>query len=297
MFLLIPYRADVPMQRWPVANFVLLGCLAAVFVGELTSPEAAVPFVLNGWTFQGLLGHSWLHVGLLHLAGNLLFLWLFGNAVCAKLGNLPYLGYYLGLGLVAGIAHLMFSGEPAVGASGAINGIVGLYLVFFPLNDISCFWLLIIRPGQFSVSGFWLILLWLAFDLFGALTGVGNTAYFAHLGGLAAGFGLGSLLVLTKWVPIESYERSIYQAIGLQKVAGAEEPPKRDRAPAPPAASIPSPGASLGHESAATACPLVELRCSCGRVLKAPQAWSGRMVRCPSCTQVLRVPGADPKKA
>jgi hypothetical protein len=86
------------------------------------------PFILNGWTLKGFFGHIWLHGGILHLLGNMLFLWIFGNAVCAKIGNFKYLPIYIGLGLVAGFSQLVFSGQGSLGASGAINGIVGMYL-------------------------------------------------------------------------------------------------------------------------------------------------------------------------
>lgn len=124
------------------------------------------PFILDGWTIEGLLGHIWLHGGVIHLLGNMLFLWIFGNAVCAKIGNIRYLPIYLGLGVIAGISHLIFVGGSVVGASGAIYGIVGMYLVFFPENEITCylvfFFPLLIRPyiKEFCMSSIWIILFW-----------------------------------------------------------------------------------------------------------------------------------------
>jgi membrane associated rhomboid family serine protease len=121
----------------------------------------------------------------------MLFLWIFGNAVCAKIGNLRYLPIYTGLGIIAGMSQLLFSGEGGLGASGAINGIVGMYLVFFPTNEITCYFLMIflLRPcvKEFSLSSYWMILFWLAFDIWGAMQGGGGIAYFAHLGGFAGG--------------------------------------------------------------------------------------------------------------
>ncbi len=69
------------------------------------------PFILNGWTLKGFLGHIWLHGGILHLLGNMLFLWIFGNAVCAKLGNFKYLPIYIGLGFIpvsSQLIHIVF---------------------------------------------------------------------------------------------------------------------------------------------------------------------------------------------
>ena len=64
-------------------------------------------------------------------------LWVFGNAICAKVGNIAYTIVYVALGLCSGVIHLLLDGDPAVGASGAINGVVAMFLVFYPLNTIS----------------------------------------------------------------------------------------------------------------------------------------------------------------
>jgi len=178
--------------------------------------EKVRPFVLDGYKIKGLLGNIWLHGGLIHLLGNLLFLWIFGNAVCAKIGNIAYFPIYIMLGVLAGIGHLVFQGGAAIGASGAIMGVVGMYLVFFPANDITCYffmWLLFFRPivREFTLSSYWMILFWLAFDIFGATKEGGGVAYFAHLGGFAVGFVLAILMLKTKWITMERYEKSLVQ--------------------------------------------------------------------------------------
>ena len=109
------------------------------------------PYILDGFALKGLFGYMWLHGGILHLLGNMLFLWIFGNAVCAKIGNLRYIPAYLGLGIVAGISHLIFTGGSSLGASGAINGIVGMFLVFFPQNEITCYWIFS-RPSRTATN-------------------------------------------------------------------------------------------------------------------------------------------------
>ena len=114
----------------------------------------------------------WLHGGLLHLFGNLLFLWIFGNAVCAKVGNLRYILLYVLLGVVAGMAHLLTSRGAALGASGAVSGIVGMYLVLFYENEVTClfaFWLILPYVRVFAVSSVWMIVLWLCWNIVGAL--------------------------------------------------------------------------------------------------------------------------------
>lgn len=116
------------------------------------------PFIADGYNIKGLFGHLWLHGGYIHLLGNLLFLWIFGNAVCAKIGNLVYFPIYITLGILAGIGHQVFQGGASIGASGAIMGVVGMYLVFFPANDITCYfiWINIYRPiaREFTVSSY-----------------------------------------------------------------------------------------------------------------------------------------------
>ncbi len=159
MLLLFPYSVDLSIHRWPVANFCILGGIQLAFLAEVAMPEDQLPsLVLTGWTLSGILGHMWLHTSELHVIGNGIFLWAFGNAVCAKVGSTRFLASYLGFGIAAALAHLIADGSPAVGASGAINGVVGMYLAFFPTNDVSCFYMVIFRAGTVTVSGFWIIL-------------------------------------------------------------------------------------------------------------------------------------------
>jgi membrane associated rhomboid family serine protease len=171
------------------------------------------PLILRAGNLTGIPGHILVHNGWLHIAGNMLFLWAFGNAVCAKIGNIAYPFVYVGLGATAGIIHLIISGHPAIGASGAINGVIGMYLVFYPQNEVTCFWWLLIRAGSFSVSSIWMILLWLAFDIWGAWNGAGHVAYWAHLGGFFTGFAFASVLLYMGWVEMRETECSIYNLI------------------------------------------------------------------------------------
>jgi membrane associated rhomboid family serine protease len=171
--------------------------------------------ILDGWGIKGLLGHMWLHGGFFHLFGNMWFLLVFGNAVCAKIGNLRYLLMYILFGISAGVAHLLLDGDPALGASGAINGVVGMYLVLFPENGIKCYlfcWFIVyFYLKSFIVRSFWMILFWLFWDIYGAIWGSDSVGYFAHLGGFAAGFGIAWLMCVKGWVIMEKFERSLLQ--------------------------------------------------------------------------------------
>lgn len=213
--ILMPYAVDVTMYRWPVANFALIGLIVftsfAGFGATTDSPLALL--ALDGWSPIGLVGHVFLHADLFHLLGNMLFLWTFGNAVCAKVGNVRFTGLFFAMAAIAGIFHNLFTGGVAIGASGAINGVVGMFLVYFPRNDVRCFWTFIIRSGTFSVSSVWMILLWLAFDIWGAWSGGGNVAYWAHLGGFAAGFAIAIHSLRHRWVRMTATECSLLQVL------------------------------------------------------------------------------------
>ena len=129
--MIVPYRADVAIYRQPVANIVIIGLTVLFYIltiNEAFSDEFLSALILYDWGISGMVGYILLHAGPFHLAGNMIFLWVFGNAICAKVGNLAYVLIYLGLGVFSAMVHLVFDGMPAVGASGAINGIVGMFL-------------------------------------------------------------------------------------------------------------------------------------------------------------------------
>ena len=354
MFLLIPWRVDVPQDRWPVMNWLILLALVVVFVLQIADvleyaaqqnipardtrpstprtptrpePSAQPPapqpretpgitgkLMLKGWSLQGLFGYMWLHGGLLHLLGNLLFLWIFGNAVCAKIGNLRYLFLYVLLGVTAGIVHLLVARGTVVGASGAINGVVGMYLVFFYQNDITCvfaFWLIVPYVRVFAVSSVWMILFWMCWNVVGALIpGSSNVAYFAHLGGFAAGFGIALLMCKKGWVAMEKYEKSLLQMWEERKRERQKKPldaayaqlglhlteeelqqgasdfatlPEPETPPPSPTEPEPAPF-QLGAEG------FIRAACACGNAIRVTRQYAGRTVRCPRCRHPVVIP-------
>ena len=184
--------------------------------GDLGTFES---MILQGWNLPGMFGHMLLHAGWLHLIGNMIFLWVFGNAVCAKVGNAWYPVLYIVLGLFAAASHNIFSNGPVVGASGAINGIVGVFLVWYPINSVSCFYIFLYRPGTFSISSYWMILIWLVFDLLGVATGGEGVAYWAHLGGFGIGVVTGIALLQLGLVEMEPTERSLIDLMTTNSAA------------------------------------------------------------------------------
>ena len=202
MLLFIPYEINSLKQRWPIANWTIIGATIVISLMALGSfdpdtgfDEPYASLILNGWNPEGMIGYIFLHAGFLHLAGNMLFLWVFGNAICSNMNNFLYAGVYLLLGILAAVTHLLFDGNPAIGASGAVNGIIGLALTVYPRDEVSVFYLFIVKGGTFVVRIWLITLIWLGFDIWGASTGGGSVAYFAHIGGFAAGVVTGLVLL------------------------------------------------------------------------------------------------------
>ena len=280
----------------------------------VTGPMAR--FALNGWGI-GLFTYIWLHGGILkgtvRLIGNLIFLWPFGNAVCAKLGNKLYLLVYLGFGLLAGVTHLLLGVGPAIGACGVISGIVGIYIVLFPEDTISCFFLLP-RPMAVSISGYWVVALWFVFDLLEAGLGGPGTTYCAHILCVGAGFGLAVLMLKKKWLVMESDEKSLLQMLSRKekedlsfvasakkeekgkveggKKGGKEEkkdleavekhPEIVDKTKAEPKKTVP--------EAEKPEDDFVRFRCECGHRIKLHRKDAGKTGRCPKCLRWVEAP-------
>ena len=116
---------------------------------------------------------------------------------------------FFGLGIIAAAIHNIFDGHPAIGASGAINGVVGMVLVLYPRNEVACFWFIFMRGGMFYISSIWLILLWLAFDVWGVVTGDLGVAYRGHIGGLLGGAAVAMLMLKTGLIETADTEQTL----------------------------------------------------------------------------------------
>ena len=151
--MIIPIGVDVPMERKPFVNWLMVSGMCFIFVGQvLSEPKLTDSLCLHGFFSPGLFTHMWIHNDIFHLLGNMIFLWVFGNAVCYKVGNKLYLPIFVLLGIVAALSYSLYCSNPMLGASGAINGIVGMFLVLFPINDITCLWIFIPFARKFSLS-------------------------------------------------------------------------------------------------------------------------------------------------
>ncbi|MEM7576757.1 MAG: rhomboid family intramembrane serine protease [Planctomycetota bacterium] len=195
------------------------------------------PQLLQFFTYQ------FLHADLFHLLGNMLFLYVFGNAVEDRLGKLGYLAFYLGGGVMAGLAHITFSDAPVLGASGSVAAVTGAFLALFPLANITIFYWFVFIIDSFRVSAIVLILFRVAQDFIFNLAGIGNVAYMAHLAGYAYGFSAGMAILLLRLVPGEpcdmvhwiQHKRRRHAARSLDKSGYTPwETPKPARGEAPP---------------------------------------------------------------
>ena len=150
-------------------------------------------------TWMTVFTSMFLHGGFMHMAGNLLFLWVFGDNVENRLGRTRFIAFYLGAGVAAALAQVAVNTDsqvPMIGASGAVAGVLGAYLVLYPRSRIHTLllfgWFIFHR----RIRAVYLIGFWAGYQIFLGLNSLaspecGGVAYFAHLGGLAAGVALG----------------------------------------------------------------------------------------------------------
>jgi len=223
LLLLLPIRTDSPVRRPPRINHLLIALNVVCFLvtdvlGDalgggygselkqrcLLSMDSPAP-----WQF---ITYQFLHGDVFHLLGNLLFLWVFGNSVNSKLGDIPYLLFYLAGGAFAGAGFSVFSHGNLIGASGAIASVTTAYLVLFPQSKITVFYWLWLYIGTMHVRALLLIglkiILWdniLSPRLSGG-QGVSAVAYSAHIAGYLFGFTVCALLLLLRAVPRDQYD-------------------------------------------------------------------------------------------
>ncbi|MDP6047789.1 MAG: rhomboid family intramembrane serine protease [Phycisphaerae bacterium] len=229
MFFLLPYRAHVPTDCKPWANYAIMALTIAISIAAFNDAEllmqmaglnvvgidlfeVEVNFTSDAARYPLLsLTSSLVHGGYVHLAANMLFLWVFGNAVNYKFGHWRYLVFYALCALVSGMAHYTFRGGPVIGASGAIFGVMGAFLIYFPRNDLEVLSVFFLRMGTQIISSGWMILFWIAWNLLMLkLDWGGQTALWSHIGGFAAGFAMAVICLKTKWIVPDQDEESLF---------------------------------------------------------------------------------------
>ncbi|MFP4615503.1 MAG: rhomboid family intramembrane serine protease [Thiohalorhabdus sp.] len=214
---MIPLYDDNPTSRPPVVTVALIALCVVAFLGQISMTEqaatrliyqlGAIPAVITGElrlhpdlagtvpAQATLFTSMFLHGGLLHLGGNMLYLWIFGNNVEDALGHFRFLLFYLAGGVVAALAHIYTdagSEVPMIGASGAISGVLGAYLLLYPKAQVAVLIPIGIILQLVRLPAVVVLLLWFLFQFLsnvfaGAQEGGGGVAWMAHIGGFLAG--------------------------------------------------------------------------------------------------------------
>ncbi len=228
---MVPLRDDNPTRITPYVTYGLIAVNILVFLYEISLPPPALDQFFRTWAvvpreltlalegttlatsplpeWTTLITSQFLHGGFLHIAGNMLFLWIFGNNVEDCLGHIKYLIFYLTCGILAALTQWFFSSSstiPSLGASGAIAGVMGAYILRYPRAEIITliplgFFSNIVRLPAYFFLGFWFVQ-----QAFNGIIGLkasadigmqnGGIAYLAHAGGFVFGAILGPLLGL-----------------------------------------------------------------------------------------------------
>ena len=216
---MLPLADHNPRRTTPVVNILLVAVNVVMFLWEVSLGPNLEPALVNVafvparfWLLPGALVANvitmfvsmFLHGGWLHLGGNMLYLWIFGDNVEDRLGHGKYLFFYLGCGILATLAHAVMnpaSRVPSIGASGAIAGVLGAYIVLFPKQKVTTLIPIFIFITVREIPAIFLLGFWILMQIFfgaasmgGDLQSAGGVAYFAHIGGFVAGMVLIILL-------------------------------------------------------------------------------------------------------
>ncbi|WP_172331781.1 rhomboid family intramembrane serine protease [Mangrovicoccus sp. HB161399] len=206
---MFPIRDHNPPGRVPYVNYALIAANVLIFFATLPlegnqralyalyESWAVVPArIVHGDALYTLASSMFLHGGWMHIIGNMLFLHVFGDNLEDQLGHLGYLAFYLACGVAAGLAQVAAdpgSALPLIGASGAIAGVMGGYLLLFPKARIDILFIIIVFIRIIPVPAWFVLGFWFALQLFNGLSataGAGGVAYWAHAGGFLIGAAL-----------------------------------------------------------------------------------------------------------
>lgn len=212
---MFPIRDHNPSGRVPYVTYALIllniGIFLSYWLGMPDEMRLSMFFVdwglvprnvMAGGGLHGLFTSMFLHASLLHLAGNMLFLYIFGDNLEDILGHARYLGFYLLSGLAAAILQIVAdpgSQIPMIGASGAIAGVMGGYLLLFPRAKVDILVIIVIFFRIFPIPAWVMLGVWFAMQLFSGISTPGDgggVAYWAHAGGFIAGL----LMMIPVWL-------------------------------------------------------------------------------------------------
>ncbi len=218
--MLIPYSDDNSKEKVPVVALSIIAINIFVFIYLLVFYHGgraaffsygAVPAVLLHHAFRqpvspllSIIFSLFMHSGFLHLIGNMVYFWIFSNKIEDELGHFRFLLFYFFCGFAAILIYSFIdshSTRPLVGASGAVSGILGAYLLLFPGAKVNTILYLVVYVKKFKIPAFLVIGVWASLQFYGGLVslfipGMNNNAWFAHLGGFLVG-----LSTVRFWMP------------------------------------------------------------------------------------------------
>ncbi len=209
---MIPVRDTIPSKNYPVVNNTIIGINVVVYLVQMTvvpdlnrftyiyglvparySIPQITSYFTTGQQIFSLLSFMFLHGGFWHLLGNMWSLYIFGDNIEDRLGPFRYLVFYLLCGLISGFSHLivnLHSNIPTIGASGAIAGVMGAYLILYPNAKILTLIPIIFIPWFVEIPAFFFLGLWFVIQFLsaaGSHGGAGGIAWWAHIGGFIFG--------------------------------------------------------------------------------------------------------------
>ncbi len=212
---MFPIRDHNPSARAPYVVYALIAVNVLIFLAQLPymsddralagfwGDRALYPAAVTEYgNYTGIFTSMFLHAGWMHIAGNMLFLWIFGDNLEDQFGPVGFLLFYLAAGIAAALAHIAAAPSstiPTVGASGAIAGVMGGYLLLFPRARVDVLMIFVIFFKVFSLPAWVMLGLWFGLQVFSGLNSSADApgvAFWAHAGGFLAGMAL----VLPLWL-------------------------------------------------------------------------------------------------
>ena len=220
---MIPLRSTERTYSPAIVTGVLIAINTVILLYEETLSSSEMQrlvmqygIVPDRLSLTSLFTSMFLHAGWLHLLGNMLYLWVFGRSIEDLIGHGRFMIFYLVCGLIAAVVHVIFnafSPTPTIGASGAIAGVLGAYLVKFPRSRIITLLFFFVFITTVDIPAAFLLLFWFAMQFFNGVGSLGEadysgggTAYFAHIGGFVAG------MLLIRFFPARKRWRAWYES-------------------------------------------------------------------------------------
>ncbi len=203
----LPVEINLPQRLFSPVVTILVGANVLVLVAAVLSRDfegwiralGAVPSQISSFEdLHTLFTSMFMHAGVLHLLGNMYFLWVTGDNLEEQFGPFRFLGFYLLCGLAAGVAQVLSDPSlavPCVGASGAISGMLGAYVVLFPRTRFLVRWFYFLwLHAKFELPAYAYFLFWILFQILMAALGMPGVGWFAHIGGFLCGVGIGAVV-------------------------------------------------------------------------------------------------------